>query len=74
MVGGGMDRALARVLAQHRCFACGGVLVVFHLCPCCLQLVHPGCEHGALPEQQAAVVMVGGDGLSVEREEEWLWS
>lgn len=37
-------QAFERSLMQHRCFGCGGVLTVFHLCPCCGQLVHPGCE------------------------------
>ena len=50
-----VDRALARSLAQHGCFHCGGALLVWHLCPCCLQLVHPGCEC-AVSEQQAVCV------------------
>lgn len=39
-----VEQAMRRVLMQHRCFGCGGMVQVYHLCPCCLQLVHPGCE------------------------------
>ena len=56
------DAALVRDLAAHRCFQCGGVLLVYHLCPCCVQLVHPGCEHVAGIQQQG---MVNGSGVCV---------
>lgn len=57
----GIDWALARSLAQHGCFHCGGTLLVWHLCPCCLQLVHPGCECAV--EQQAVCV----EGAAVDK-------
>lgn len=44
MSGYDVEAAMVRSLAGYRCFGCGGVLVGYHWCPCCWQLVHPGCE------------------------------
>lgn len=60
----GIEQAIARSLVQHRCFGCGGVLVVFHICSCCAQLVHPGCECAARWTRGAR--LVGADGMLME--------
>lgn len=68
----GFEGMLARKIALQRCFHCGGVLVGLHLCPGCLQLVHPGCECTAPAggEQVGRVVLAGGYGLPEKRERE----
>lgn len=72
--GSGFDRALQRSLMQYRCFGCGGVLLVYHLCPCCLQLVHPGCECGARVVHQGTHSAVETQVIvRVQREEESQW-
>jgi hypothetical protein len=71
---GDVDQAIKRSLMQSRCFRCGGVLLVYHLCPCCLQLVHPGCECGSRLAQQGALLVEGaGMSMAFQREEKMRW-
>lgn len=66
-------RKLLEHPARYQCIVCGGRLMEFHLCECCLQPVHPGCICHPSSEQKdtgtdSYIVLCSG--LSFDEEHE----
>ena len=68
-----VEQAIARSLMQHRCLGCGGALTVLHWCPCCLQLVHPGCECVSCGVRLGVRPVGAGVSMEVQQKEERSW-